>query len=319
MLARKRERHRMGLKGWRGALVVAGMCLGLTMPGMGAAEERVSLGWGRISTNDGSGDGRDRWRSGSYTVSHLRGPEWTGRLPTQPGALLEYRIEGFAITPADLVTPDPKDRRYVGALVLGLHSHFDLSGLETSVGLDVVVTGPQSGIGRLQTRLHKALDLPEPTVLGDQIPNDSHIVLSGEVGRTLPLSEGVTLRPFAAAQLGEETMVRAGADLMVGRFADNSLLLRDRVSGQRYRGIAGERVPGLTWIAGADAAHVFSSAYLPDSGAVTLEPMRLRARTGLYWQGKASDLFFGLTWLGKEFAEQPEGQTVGSLSVHILF
>jgi len=309
----------MGMKHWRAALIIAGLALGLVAPGAGQAQDRVSLGWGRISTNDGTGDGRDRWRSGSYTISHLRGPEWTGRLPTQPGALLEYRLEGFAITPADLVTPDPKDRRYVGALVLGLHSHFDLSGLETSVGMDVVVTGPQSGIGRLQTRLHKALDLPEPQVLDDQIPNDSHIVLSGEIGRSLTLGSGVTLRPFAAAQLGEETMLRAGADLMVGRFADNALMLRDRVSGQRYRGIAGERVPGLTWIAGADAAHVFDSAYLPGSGAVTLEPVRLRARTGVYWQGKSSDVFFGLSWLGPEFVEQPTGQTVGSLAVRIVF
>ena len=45
-----------------------------------AAQDRVTLGWGRLLTNDLLGDGRDRWRTGSYTLSRVRGPAWGGSL-----------------------------------------------------------------------------------------------------------------------------------------------------------------------------------------------------------------------------------------------
>ena len=105
-----------------------------------AAQERVTLGWGRLFTNDIFGDTRDRWRTGSYAVSRIRGAEWEGRLPVTPGAILEFRAVGETIAPADLVTPDPTDRRYVGSLSLGLHTHFDWQGFDTSLGGNLVVT-----------------------------------------------------------------------------------------------------------------------------------------------------------------------------------
>ena len=294
------------------ALVV----MGLAMPAL--AQERQVLGWGRLASNDATGDGQDRWRTGSYTLSLLRGPEWTGHLPSQPGAVLEYRLRAEAIAPESLTKANPADRRYVGALSFGLHSHFDLRGYEAAVGLDVIVTGPQSGVSAVQERLHDALGLPEPAVTANQIRNDSHLMLSAEIGRRLALSDGLTLRPFVAAQLGGETLLRAGVDVTLGQFGTKALMLRDPVTGQRYRGIAGETVPGLSLVAGADVARVWDSVYLPASG-VAPEPVRSRARIGLHWQGAKSDLFGGLTWLGPEFAGQREGQVLGSISLHIRF
>lgn len=297
------------------ALVALGLsALGLSSPAK--AQDRQVLGWGRLASNDATGDGHDRWRTGSYALSLLRGPEWAGTLPTQPGALLEYRLRAEAIAPENLIAANPADRRYVGALSFGLHSHFDWRGNEAAVGLDVIVTGPQSGISGVQERLHAALDLPKPTVTTNQIRNDSHVMLSGELARKIPLSDDVTLRPFVAAQLGGETLLRAGADLSLGHFADGALMLRDPVTGQRYRGVAGDRLPGLTFVAGADVARVWDSVYLP-AGGVALEPVRSRARIGLHWQRAKFDAFGGLTWLGPEFVGQREGQILGSVGVHI--
>ena len=301
-----------------GARVVAlvALVLGLSAPGW--AQERQVLGWGRLATNDATGDGQDRWRTGSYTLSLLRGPAWAGSAPSDPGALLEYRLRAEAIAPESLTTPNPADRPYVGAVSLGLHSHFARNGWEGSVGLDVIVTGPQSGISRVQERLHDALGLPKPAVTATQIRNDSHLMLSGEAGRAFDVSANARLRPFLAAQLGGETLLRAGADLTLGQFGKGGLMLRDPVTGQRYRGIAGQTVPGLSAVAGADVARVWDSVYLP-KGGVAPEPIRSRARIGLHWQGARSDVFGGLTWLGPEFEGQREGQVVGSISFHIRF
>jgi hypothetical protein len=290
--------------------------LGLMVPAQ--AQERQVLGWGRFVSNDATGDGQDRWRTGSYSLSLLRGPEWSGALPAQPGAILEYRLRAEAIAPESLTKANPADRPYVGALSFGLHSHFDLRGYEAAVGLDVIVTGPQSGISGVQERLHSALDLPKPTVTANQIGNDSHLMLSGELGRRIALSETATLRPFVAAQLGGETLLRIGADVTLGRFGDGALMLRDPVTGQRYRGVRGEPVPGLSLVAGADVARVWDSVYLPAPG-VAVEPIRSRARIGLHWQGAKANVFGGLTWLGPEFQGLREGQVLGSIGVSIRF
>lgn len=288
-------------------------------PDVSAAQERVTLGWGRMFTNDAIGDGHDRWRTGAYTVSRLRGESWSGDLPALADGILEFRFRAETIAPQDLVTPSATDRRYAGVLAFGLHSHFDYSGLESTVGLDVVVTGPQTGMARLQSRLHNALGLPEPQVLGNQIADDAHIAIGGEVARRFSLSQSAGLRPYLSARVGEETMIRAGADLTIGHFMQDSLMLRETVSGHLYRGAAGDRVNGVTLVAGADVARVFDSIYLPDGGVAELEPWRARARTGIYWQGERADFFSGLTWLGKEFGTQPHPQVVGSLSLNIKF
>ena len=50
--------------------------LAMTLPIAAQAQtpERQFLGWGRLFNNDFLGDGQDRWRTGSYTISVLKGP-----------------------------------------------------------------------------------------------------------------------------------------------------------------------------------------------------------------------------------------------------
>jgi hypothetical protein len=276
------------------------------------------LGWGRLFDNDALGDFHDRWHSGQYTVSVVRGPSWEGILPAQFGEILEYRFSGGTITPANLKSPAADDRRYVAPLSLGLHTHMDWRGFETSLGADLVLTGPQTGIGNFQSWLHGILDVPKPD-LSNQIGNAYYPTINAEMGRTFAMAGTVTVRPFVAAQAGVETYVRAGGDLVIGSFGKGSLMLRDEVTGQRYRAVDGAHMPAMSFTLGGDVARVFDSAYLPSGGAVEASDTRTRVRAGVQWQGERASAFYGITYLSPEFDSQPEGQLVGSLNVNLRF
>lgn len=288
----------------------------MTVPA--AAQERVTLGWGRLFTNDIFGDTRDRWRTGSYTLSRVRGTDWSGSLPTAPGALVEFRAVGETIAPADLVAPDPDDRRYVGSLTFGLHTHFDWQGFDTSLGGNLVITGEQTGASDLQGRIHDLVGLPEPQVFGDQIGNNFFPTAVAEIGRrvALPLGE---MRPFVEAQAGVETFVRVGADLSFGGYTREALMLRDGPSGQLYRAVAASRTDGFSFTLGGDIARVFDSEYFVAGDAAQANDTRSRLRAGVHWQGESSEMFYGLTWLGKEFTTQPDTQVLGSVNLRLKF
>ncbi len=297
------------------ALILALLIL---LPNTAMAEQRQTLGWGRLFDNDALGDLHDRWHSGAYTVSLLRGPEWTGQLPTGFGDILEYRFSGSTVTPANLGNPAADDRRYAAPLSFGIHTHLYWRGVEASLGADLVAVGPQTGVGNFQSWLHGALDLPKPD-LSNQLGNAFYPTVQGELGRGFALSDQVTLRPFIAAQAGVETMIRAGGDLVIGSFGQGALMLRDDTTGQRYRGVKGDQTPGLSFTLGGDVAHVFDSALLPDGGAAVVSETRGRLRVGVAWQGQKSAVFYGITYLSPEFDSQPEGQLVGSVNLNLRF
>ena len=297
------------------ALILALLIL---LPNTAMAEQRQTLGWGRLFDNDALGDLHDRWHSGAYTVSLLRGPEWTGQLPTGFGDILEYRFSGSTVTPANLGNPAADDRRYAAPLSFGIHTHLYWRGVEASLGADLVAVGPQTGVGNFQSWLHGALDLPKPD-LSNQLGNAFYPTVQAELGRGFALSDQVTLRPFIAAQAGVETMIRAGGDLVIGSFGQGALMLRDDTTGQRYRGVKGDQTPGLSFTLGGDVAHVFDSALLPDGGAAVVSETRGRLRVGVAWQGQKSAVFYGITYLTPEFDSQPEGQLVGSVNLNLRF
>jgi Uncharacterized protein conserved in bacteria (DUF2219) len=282
-----------------------------------AAQERVTLGFGRLFTNDALGDGQDRWQSGSYTLSLVRGPSWSGTLPDRPGVILEYRLRAAVTAASNLENPAPDDRRYAGTLAIGVHTHFDTAGFDVRAGVDLVGIGPNTGVGRFQEEVHEIFGLSDPD-LSNQIGNRLRPTASVEVARMVDLG-GARLRPFFEAQAGAETLVRAGADVTFGGFGRGGLMLRDTVSGQLYPGIPDDGAAGVSFVLGADVAHVFSSVYLPDGGQVDLTDTRTRLRGGINWNTGASEVFYGVTWLSKEFEGQPEGQLVGSLRLSLQF
>lgn len=298
----------------RGALALL-LALALALP---AAAERERLGYGRLVVNDQFGDTRDRDRTGAYASSRVWGPTWSGRLPTRPGALLELRFHGEIMTPRNLVRPRPGDRPYAGALSLGLHSHFRRGATEIAAGADLVVTGPQTGLGDLQGALHEVLQSPVPSkrVLDDQIPNGLHPTLVAEIGREVALGRG-RLRPFIEARLGAETLLRAGADLTLGPVGAGELLVREASTGHRYRVVTSD-ARGTSFLLGADIAAVRSSVFLPESRGHDLTARR-RLRAGLHWQGEGRAVFYGLAWLGPEFERQESGQLLGALRLDIWF
>jgi len=285
--------------------------------GSALAQDRVTLGWARLLDNDLLGDLQDRWHSGSYTVSVLRGPEWAGVPPAEFGSLLEYRIWGGTLTPANLENPLAGDRPYAAQLSVGVHTHVMQGGLQGSFGLDLVATGPQTGVARFQSWLHGALGVAKPD-LDCQMGNHIFPTLQAELGRDVALSRNARLHPFAGAQAGVENLVRVGGDVVIGSFGQGGLLLRDDTTGQRYRGISGSG-SALSLTLGGDVAHVFSSEYLPETGPAAALDTRARLRAGLDWEGEAASVFYGVTWLAPEFDSQPEGQVVGSINVNLRF
>lgn len=118
---------------------------------------------------------------------------------------------------------------------------------------------------------------------------------------------------------GVETLARIGADLSFGRIGQGELLVRDPVTGQRYRTIRTPE-PGMGFVFGGDIAYVDHSEYLPSNQGYQLTDSRARLRTGLHVQTEAGHRFFyGLTWLGKEFEGQRDEQLVGSLRINLEF
>jgi len=285
------------------------------------AEERVTLGWGRIFTNDQIGDGKDRWRTGSYTVSRVRGPSWQGHAGHGFGDILELRGHAGVIAPANLTTPAANDRRYAGVLSFGVNTHFGWQGSEVALGAELELTGPRNGIGSFQSWFHDKAGMvpPSAAVLDAQIGSRLHPGLNGEIGRSFALGEGIVARPFAEARLGVESLVRLGGDITIGRFGEGGLMLRDVTTGQRYRGIEGTRTEGFSLTLGGDVAHVLDTALLPSGGTVSAEKDRYRLRAGLHWQGERASTFYGITYLSREFVQQPEGQLVGALSLNLRF
>ncbi|WP_026757190.1 lipid A-modifier LpxR family protein [Sediminimonas qiaohouensis] len=303
-------------------LFAAACCAIIAMAGtITHAQERERLGYGRLVTNDAFGDVQDRWRTGSVASSRVWGRGWTGELPGRFGDILELRIGGEIIAPNNTITPAPGDRPYAGALSLGLHTHFRTGALEMAVGADVVVTGSQTGLDGFQDALHSVLGMrgTSGAVRSAQIPNGVHPTLVVEAGHVLSLSDRARLRPFVEGRAGVENILRAGADLTIGEMGQGELLVRDPVTGQRYRAIR-QINAGYSFVLGGDIAKVSDSTYLPASRGYSLTNTRDRLRAGVHWQSESGQsAYYGLTWLGREFKAQSSGQLVGSLRLKLVF
>lgn len=293
------------------------LALALLLPAQALAADRHVIGHGRLFSNDFLGDGQDRWQTGSYVFSQLQGePERDGR-PLRFGELLEYRLRFGIIAPSNLVSPDSNDRRYAGIISFGVHSHFDWNGLEISMGTDLVVVGPQTGIARFQAKIHDFLGQPHGDY-SNQVGNQIYPTVLVEIGREYDLGESVQVRPFVEFQAGVETLLRVGADVTFGE-CRGGVLLRDVTTGQRYVGRKCQTGPRIAFTLGADTAKVFDSAFLQSSDGYWLTDTRSRIRAGIRSRVGGGSVFYGVTWLGREFSGQSEGQIVGSINVDLTF
>lgn len=283
-----------------------------------AGEKTIQMS--SILTNDFLGDGEDRWRTGSLDVSLTFGGGDLRELPTKAWERYQVRLRSEIIAPANLSTPAANDRQYAGVIGLGLFTHFETKGYDITYGGELVFVGDSTGLGALQKNIHKELDLavPSTTVLNNQIANAIYPTIHAGISKNL-YGEKSLLRPFAEAQAGAETFLRVGADVIFGKAMMHDFLLRDSVSGQLISHAKADDSKGIGFLVGADAAYVVDSNYLPNSGAAKLEKFRPRIRAGLAYQAPKFDAFYGVTWLGKEFSSQPDGQVVGSLNFRLSF
>lgn len=281
---------------------------------------REVLGHGRLTNNDLLGDGKDRWQTGSVASSRVVGRGgWTGMLPDRPFDVLEYRLAVQVIAPENMRKPKANDRPWAGALTVGVHTHFARGPVELSMGADLSATGPQTGLSDFQTAVHDLMgvDPASKSVLSNQVENGFHPTVVLEAGNSVAVGGQAVLRPFAEARAGLETMVRVGADLTLGTVGQGELLVRDAVTGQRYRAVSNP-LAGFSYVLGGDMAYVDSSALLPDD-QVEATDMRNRLRAGVHWQGERNAAFYGVTWMSKEFEGQGSGQTVGSVRLDFKF
>jgi hypothetical protein len=291
-----------------------------TTPVATKPEKRELVGFGWMFSDDLLGDDQDRWQTSSLNLSWVLARGWDGELPEAFGDVIEIRAYTQLISPEDLVSPSPTDRRYAGILSLGAYTHFQKRGAEFTVGAELVAVGPQTGVDNLQTEFHKLIGSTPPSqaILDDQISNDFYPTAVAEIGREWNLGRSTRIRPFASLRAGDETLARVGVDVTFGQVGRSELLIRDKITGQRYRTMrSGPK--GVSGVVGFDAAYVADSAYIPNSGSVSLKRERYRARLGLNWEAKHGTLFYGATYLSEEFNQQPEGQVVGSLSFKISF
>lgn len=287
-----------------------------------AAEDlRVTLGYGRLFTNDRLGDGQDRWRTGSWSFSAVSGFGWDGARPLRAGEIVELRFRAEIISPGALSGPGSDDRPYVGARTYGMHSHWAALGGEVSAGVDVTMTGPQTRIADFQNRWHQDFSAPtlSEEVIAGQIGNGAHPSFTLEFGRPLRVGGMALVRPFVEVQGGVEQIARIGADVILGRVGQGDLMIRDQPTGHLYR-VTKDGVTGLSLVAGADWARVGESLWLPEDRGFSVLDTRWRARAGLILQTTPrSDWFAGLTWLSEEFAGQPEGQLLGSITISLRY
>lgn len=284
------------------------------------AAQAEQLGYGRLIVNDFLGDGHDRWRSGSIVGSHVFGSEWMGQLPAEMGEIIELRILGQIIAPSNLQSPPAGDRPYAAALSVGAHTHFERQSLEFSLGADLTLVGPQTGLGDFQNFLHDSFGIsgPSSTVLSNQVGNKATISAVAEMGQSFSMGANASVRPFLEARVGDETLVRAGFDVTIANFGQSDLLVRDPITGLRYRTIQ-QRDEGMAFFFGADVAYVDSSIYLPGSSGVALENTRGRIRAGVEMQRKKYSVYYGASWLSPEFSGQAEGQVLGAIRIKFDF
>ena len=109
-----------------------------------------------------------------------------------------------------------------------------------------------------------------------------------------------------------------GGDLDLGRVAQDALFARDSSTGHRYVINRGNET-GWGAVLGADIAYVAHSVLLPETTLIQLTDSRSRLRAGMRWHGEKTQVFYGLSWLGKEFTRQSEPQVVGSLNISFKF
>ena len=320
-MARVAHSHlfRTALANWRRAVrcVALSVCMSAVTAAYAEAQDVTDryqyIGSARLFSNDAFGDGRDRWRTGSYRASFGFVPPTSSRI-AKFFRMIEFRGGAEVVTPEKLSTSIDSDRRYAGILNLGVRGHAVMA-QDTYVtsGLDVYVVGPQTNLYRIQEAIHRALGMPYSERAAElQIEDKVYLAVNNEFARTYDLGRA-SARPFIETHIGMETYVRGGLDLTIGDWPADRLVTRDITTGHLLPFV--QNAQRVTVTMGVDWAHVVESRLLGD----IVRQDRFRARFGINAHEKESRLFFGMAYLGPEAIDQGNGQLVGSVSFNFSF
>jgi Uncharacterized protein conserved in bacteria (DUF2219) len=283
-----------------------------------ASGEIEQLGFSRFLVNDALGDGKDRWQTGSYVMSIVKGPKNASLHHKDPGRIWEFRVSASIISPSSLSSQGEPDRPYVTTIGIGARNHFDVGSIDGFIGVDLYAIGPQTHLDQFHADFHEILGIRPPLGIENQLANDFYPTLILEVGDAIELGPSATLRPFLEAQIGIESLVRAGLDVTLNTSGNVDLWLRERVTGQRYVGAGMESGSSFALTLGADIARVLDSAFFP-SGGPTMEGTRNRVRVGMFWTEQDTVIGIGLSTLSPEFVGQAGRQVVGSVQIQFQF
>ena len=300
-------------------------CLGV-LQGVAAQAEGFAwpsldnvVGISRLFNNDFIGDGNDRWRTGSYEVSVTFGDQAFEGLPSVPFELMQYRLRAEIVAPEDLSLANPfPDRAYAGVIGLGAFTHYERGAYNISYGGELVFVGPSTGLDDFQQWAHDRLSIQGPTAARTQLGNKVYPTIQGEVSRDMRFGNGV-FRPFLEAQAGIESYARVGFDAVFGKNIPENFFVREPITGQLITNVRHSDERSFGFMLGGDVAYVGDSNLLPESRGYQVRKVRPRARAGFVYEGEGAGLFYGLTYLGKEFEGQREGQVIGSLNVKFNF
>lgn len=283
------------------------------------AEPSSDLRFAHLFSNDYFGDGQDRWHSGSLSLSVLKVDDlWNGESIGSTGKAIEFRFRSEIVAPSNLATPSPNDRPYAGILSFGVHRHVQAGPYEASVGMDLVFVGPQTGLLTFQRKFHRAFNKGNFGSVR-QLANAIHPTASGEVAKSFQLSDFARARPFLEAQAGVETFIRTGIDFEFGHECVGQYKVREVTTGQRYADHNCRNRKSSLATLGIDFAGVLDSHLLPSSSGLDFARSRVRVRLGVQQEGRYGSIFYGLTWLGKEYEGQRSGQVVGSIGINLVF
>lgn len=284
-----------------------------------AEENPKTIGFGFILNNDFFGDGKDRWQTGSLSTSRLYGSLSSGQVPTAFGDLIEIRLQDQVISPNDTTSARP-DRQWAGVYSFGLHSHFRDNVFRYSLGIDLNILGPQTGLFDFQEKLHERIgnapfnDAIKDTAISDQVK----ISALTEVAYPFEFGQQANGAVFGEVRTGLEDIARIGFDMSIGKDHFAPIKVRDTVTGQLYTVIPDSK-PSFYVSFGADTAKIGRSVFFQDPTIATALPNRHRVRASLNWGAGRAFGFFGLTWLSPEFEGQKSGQIVGSWQTQIKF
>ncbi|MFD1910687.1 lipid A-modifier LpxR family protein [Halodurantibacterium flavum] len=271
------------------------------------------IGSARIASNDFIGDGKDRWRTGSYRLSFGFTPPASG-----PGVgyirMIEFRLGAEVIAPEKLSRPHEADRRYAGILNVGVRAHGTVGRrIYLTSGLEIYVVGPQTNLYRVHEAIHNAFGMAYSERAAElQIDDATYLATNHEAAWTVQLGPLVA-RPFIEAHLGMETYLRGGVDLISGGWDVSRFVTRDMTTGHLMP--FGQNQQRITYVAGIDWAHVAESDLLEHQ----VRRDRLRRRLGVHVHNEGSKLFVGMAYLGPEGINQRGGQRVGSVSITFAF